>query len=239
MSQTPILLEAANITTGYGASTILRNVSLSVGEKETVGLLGRNGMGKTTLLRTLFGLLPPGPGTVRFAGRDLTGARPAVISRAGMALVPEGRGIFPNLSVLENLTMSARKGADGRNAWTLARIFELFPRLAERRTNWGDQLSGGEQQMLSIGRALMTNPNLIALDEATEGLAPRVRDEIWATLNVVAKEGVSIIVIDKNLDDLFALANRHVILSKGEVVFSGTSAELKGDPSLIDRWLGV
>lgn len=238
MPATP-LLEACAITTGYGPSTILRNVSLSIGQKETVGLLGRNGMGKTTLLRTLFGLLPPGPGTVHFAGRDLTGARPAAVSRAGMALVPEGRGIFPNLTVLENLTMAARTGADGRLGWTLARIFELFPRLAERRRNWGDQLSGGEQQMLSIGRALMTNPSLIALDEATEGLAPRVREEIWETLKVVAAEGVSIIVIDKNLDDLFALANRHIILSKGEVVFSGSGAELQGDPALIDRWLGV
>ena len=236
----PPLLEARGIATTHGRTPCLRDVAFTVGAGETVSLLGRNGMGKTTLLRTLTGLLSGGPGaSIRFAGRELAGTRPAAISRAGLALVPEGRGIFPNLSVLENLTLPARPGSSGKREWTLGRILDLFPRLAERRHNWGDQLSGGEQQMLSIGRALMTNPDLLMLDEATEGLAPKVRDEIWATIRVVAATGMSIVVVDKNLEDLFDLADRHVILAKGEVVFEGTTADLKADPDLVHRWLGV
>ncbi len=236
----PPLLEATGIATAHGRTPCLRDVAFAVGAGETVSLLGRNGMGKTTLLRTLTGLLSGGPtASIRFAGRDLAGRRPAEISRAGIALVPEGRGIFPNLTVLENLTLPARPGPSGKREWTLARVLELFPRLAERRQNWGDQLSGGEQQMLSIGRALMTNPDLLMLDEATEGLAPKVRDEIWATIRVVAATGMSIVVVDKNLEDLFDLADRNVILVKGEVVFEGTTADLKADPDLVHRWLGV
>jgi branched-chain amino acid transport system ATP-binding protein len=234
------LLEATAIATCHGRTPCLRDVAFRVGEGETVSLLGRNGMGKTTLLRTLTGLLSGGPtASIRFAGRELAGARPAVISRAGIALVPEGRGIFPNLSVLENLTLPARRGPNGKGEWTLSRVFDLFPRLAERRDNWGDQLSGGEQQMLSIGRALMTNPELLMLDEATEGLAPKVRDEIWATIRTVAATGMSIVVVDKNLEDLFDLADRHVVLAKGEIVFEGTTEDLKADPDLVHRWLGV
>jgi branched-chain amino acid transport system ATP-binding protein len=236
----PLLLEARGIATSHGRTPCLRDVAFTVGAGETVSLLGRNGMGKTTLLRTLTGLMSGGPSaSIRFAGRDLAGARPAVISRAGIALVPEGRGIFPNLSVVENLTLPARPGPTGKREWALARVFDLFPRLAERRQNWGDQLSGGEQQMLSIGRALMTNPDLLMLDEVTEGLAPKVRDEIWATIRVVAATGMSIVVVDKNLEDLFDLADRHVILAKGEIVFEGTTEDLKADPDLVHRWLGV
>ena len=236
----PPLLEARGIATSHGRTPCLRDVAFTVGAGETVSLLGRNGMGKTTLLRTLTGLAAGGPNaSIRFRDAELAGARPAAIARAGIALVPEGRGIFPNLTVLENLTLPARPGPSGKREWTLPRIFDLFPRLAERRDNWGDQLSGGEQQMLSIGRALMTNPDLLMLDEATEGLAPKVRDEIWATIRVVAATGMSIVVVDKNLDDLFDLADRHVILAKGEVVFEGSTADLKGDPDLVHRWLGV
>jgi branched-chain amino acid transport system ATP-binding protein len=234
------LLEATAIATCHGRTPCLRDVAFRVGEGETVSLLGRNGMGKTTLLRTLTGLLSGGPSaSIRFAGRELSGARPAVISRAGIALVPEGRGIFPNLTVLENLTLPARRGPTGKQEWTLERVLGLFPRLAERRDNWGDQLSGGEQQMLSIGRALMTNPELLMLDEATEGLAPKVRDEIWATIRAVAATGMSIVVVDKNLEDLFELADRHVVLAKGEIVFEGSTEDLKADPDLVHRWLGV
>ena len=234
------LLAATGLATAHGRVPCLRDVALEVAPGETLGLLGRNGMGKTTLLRTLTGLMSGGPGaSIRFAGRELAGRRPAEIARAGIALVPEGRGIFPNLTVLENLILPRRPGPTGRRDWTLERIFELFPRLAERRTNWGDQLSGGEQQMLSIGRALMTNPLMLMLDEATEGLAPKVRDEIWRTLGIVAATGMAIVVVDKNLDDLFTLADRHVVLAKGEVVFTGTTGELTGDPDLVHRWLGV
>ncbi|MBV5266551.1 ABC transporter ATP-binding protein [Pinisolibacter aquiterrae] len=234
------LLAATGLATAHGRVPCLRDVAFTVRPGETIGLLGRNGMGKTTLLRTLTGLLSGGPtASIRFRGKDLAGAKPAAISRAGIALVPEGRGIFPNLTVLENLILPERAGPSGKRDWTLDRIFDLFPRLAERRTNWGDQLSGGEQQMLSIGRALMTNPELLMLDEATEGLAPKVRDEIWRTLRVVAETGMAIVVVDKNLEDLFELADRHFILAKGEIVFEGTTADLTAEPDLVHRWLGV
>ncbi len=234
------LLAATGIATAHGRVPCLRDVALHIAPGETIGLLGRNGMGKTTLLRTICGLMSGGPtASIRFRGRELAGAKPAVIARAGIALVPEGRGIFPNLTVLENLTLPHRAGPDGRRDWTLERVFDLFPRLAERRGNWGDQLSGGEQQMLSIGRALMTNPELLMLDEATEGLAPKVRDEIWKTLSIVAATGMAIVVVDKNLEDLFRLADRHFILAKGEIVFEGTTAALTADADLVHRWLGV
>jgi branched-chain amino acid transport system ATP-binding protein len=235
-----LLLEARGIATAHGRVPCLRSVDFTVRPGETVSLLGRNGMGKTTLLRTLTGLMSGGSGaSIRLNGRELAGRRPAEIARAGIALVPEGRGIFPNLTVEENLTLPARPGPSGKREWTLERIFELFPRLHERRTNWGDQLSGGEQQMLSIGRALMTNPDLLMLDEATEGLAPKVRDEIWATIRIVAATGMSIVVVDKNLEDLFALCDTHFILAKGEIVFQGSTRDLTADPDLVHRWLGV
>lgn len=234
----PILL-AEKINTFYGQSHILRGVDFRVMPHETVSLLGRNGMGKTTLLRTLMGLIAPRTGSILLNGASITGERASLSAKAGLAFIPEDRGIFPNLTVLENLTFAARPGRGSRPDWTLERIYALFPRLAERRSHWGNQLSGGEQKMLSIGRALLTNPDIILLDEATEGLAPKVRDEIWATLRLVASSGIAAVVVDKNLDDLLALAHRHVVMAKGEIVFDGSTAALKADEALIHRHLGV
>jgi branched-chain amino acid transport system ATP-binding protein len=238
-SATMAALQAQGLNTFYGQSHILRNLSFLVGPQETVSLLGRNGMGKTTLLRTLVGLVRPRSGRVHLNGADVTGARPSAVARQGLAFVPEGRGIFPNLSVEENLTFAKRARRKSGPEWTLERIYSMFPRLAERRANWGNQLSGGEQKMLAIGRALMTNPDILLLDEATEGLAPKVRDEIWATLRLISQSGIASVVVDKNLDDLLVLADRHVILSKGEVVFEGDTAALRADEALIHRHLGV
>jgi branched-chain amino acid transport system ATP-binding protein len=231
-------LQAEKLNAYYGQSHVLRNLDFRVGREETVSLLGRNGMGKTTLLRTLVGLVATRSGAIRLNGADITRARTSSIARAGLAFVPEGRGIFPNLTVAENLTFAARGGGEG-GGWTLKRIYEMFPRLAERRSHWGNELSGGEQKMLAIGRALMTNPNILLLDEATEGLAPKVREEIWATLRAIRTAGIATVVVDKNLADLIALADRHVILSKGEVVFEGDTGALKADEGLIHRHLGV
>jgi branched-chain amino acid transport system ATP-binding protein len=238
MSDVP-LLEARGLDAFYGASHVLRNVDFRVGRGETVSLLGRNGMGKTTLLRSLMGLVAPKSGEIRFDGVEIRGWRPSAIARAGVGFVPEGRGIFPNLTVEENLVFAARAGADGRRDWTREAIFDLFPRLAERRTNWGNQLSGGEQQMLTVGRALMSNPLLLMVDEATEGLAPLVRDDIWRTLKLIADRGVAIVVVDKNLDDLKTLCRRHVILVKGEVVFEGSSDDLADRDEFVRSQLGL
>ena len=238
MSDAP-LLEARGLDTFYGASHVLRSVDFRVGRGETVSLLGRNGMGKTTLLRSLMGLVSPRNGKIRFAGVEILGWRPSAIARAGVGFVPEGRGIFPNLTVEENLVFAARADADGRRDWTREAIFDLFPRLAERRANWGNQLSGGEQQMLTVGRALMSNPSLLMVDEATEGLAPLVRDDIWRTLKLIADRGVAIVVVDKNLDDLKALCRRHVILVKGEVVFEGSTADLAAKDDFVRSQLGL
>jgi branched-chain amino acid transport system ATP-binding protein len=235
---TPAIL-AENINTYYGRSHILRSVSFRVAPGETVSLLGRNGMGKTTLLRTLSGLVRPASGSIRLNGADVTSARAAVRSRAGLAIVPEGRGIFPNLTVAENLTFAARANNKGERPWPLERVYSLFPRLAERKHHWGNELSGGEQQMLSIGRALMTSPSIVLLDEATEGLAPKLRDEIWATVKQITASGIAAIIVDKNLNDLLALADRNTIMAKGEIVFDGTSAALRADEALIHRHLGV
>ncbi len=232
-------LSARGLDTFYGQSHILRGVDFHVAPGEAVSLLGRNGMGKTTLLRTLMGLVAPRAGTVRLGSADITGARPSAVARAGLAFVPEDRGIFPNLTVEENLTVAARARPGTPTPWTLERIAALFPRLIERRAHWGNQLSGGEQKMLAIGRALMTNPDIVLLDEATEGLAPKIRDEIWATVRLIRASGIAAIVVDKNLDDLLLLADRNVVLTKGEIVFEGTSAALKADPALIHRHLGV
>jgi branched-chain amino acid transport system ATP-binding protein len=233
------MLEARGIDTYYGPSHILRGVNFRVGRGETVSLLGRNGMGKTTLLRTLMGLLKPKRGSILLNGCDITSARPSVNARAGMGFVPEGRGIFPNLSVEENLLFAKREGPEGQVVWTPEAIYNMFPRLAERRKIWGNLLSGGEQQMLTIGRVLLSNPTVLLIDEATEGLAPKMRDEIWKTLGVIATKGISIIIVDKNLDDLVELVDRHVILTKGEVVFEGTSEQLLADQEMVRTMLGV
>jgi len=233
------LLAVTRLEAFYGASQVLHGLDLSVARGEQVALIGRNGMGKTTLLRSLMGLVGDCRGEIDFAGRNIRGAAPEDIARAGLALVPEGRGIFGSLTVEENLTMAARAGRDGRQAWTLTRIYQLFPRLRERRGNGGHQLSGGEQQMLTIGRALMTNPDLILIDEATEGLAPLVARDIWATLGVISGEGIATIVVDKDFRSLAKIADRAVVLSKGTVVFNGPPGELMAQPELLERHLGV
>ena len=234
-----VLLEVSGLDAFYGASRILHGVDIAVARGEQVALIGRNGMGKTTLLRALMGLVPDCRGEVSFAGRDIRRAAPETIARAGLALVPEGRGIFASLSVTENLTMAARPGSDGRRTWTLARIFELFPRLHQRRNNGGHQLSGGEQQMLTIGRALMTNPDLILIDEATEGLAPLVARDIWTTLGVIRGEGIATIVVDKDFRSLAKIVDRVVLLAKGAVMFDGAPGDLTSRPELLERHLGV
>jgi branched-chain amino acid transport system ATP-binding protein len=233
------LVEATGLHTYYGSSHVLHGVDFSVGRGETVALMGRNGMGKTTLLRSLLGLTPPARGRVAIDGRDMTGARPHQIAREGIALVPEGRGIFPNLSVREHLVMAARPGRDGRRDWTLERVLETFPRLAERLDHGGAQLSGGEQQMLTIGRALMTNPGLLILDEATEGLAPIISREIWAILRTIRATGIAAVIVDKNHAAVTAVADRAVILVKGRVVFADTAAALRARPDVLQRHLGV
>lgn len=238
MSAAP-LVEATGLHTYYGSSHVLHGVDFTVARGETVALMGRNGMGKTTLLRSLLGLTPPARGRVAIDGRDMTGAHPHQIAREGIALVPEGRGIFPNLSVREHLVMAARPDRGGRREWTLARVLETFPRLAERLDHGGAQLSGGEQQMLTIGRALMTNPALLILDEATEGLAPIISREIWAILRKIRATGIAAVIVDKNHAAVTAVAERAVILVKGRVVFADTTAALRERPDVLRRHLGV
>jgi branched-chain amino acid transport system ATP-binding protein len=233
------LLEVADLHAGYGASTVLFGVSLEIGTGEVLALLGRNGMGKTTTVRAIMGLLRPTRGTIRLAGRPQEGRASYRIARSGIGLVPEGRQIFPNLTVEENLVATAANRRGHAEAWTLARVYELFGQLKERRRHLGNQLSGGEQQMLAIGRALMTNPDLLVLDEASEGLAPLIRAEIWRCLGRLKAEGQSILVIDKNLEALLRLADRHAILEKGRVVWQGTSAELAAAPEVQRTYLGV
>ena len=234
------LLEGRELDTYYGQSHVLRGASIRIGAGETIGLMGRNGMGKTTLIRTLVGLVRPRRGCVLLDGEDVTQLPTFAIARRGIAYVPEGRGIFASLSVAENLAIAERGGtAAAGPAWTAARVLELFPRLAQRLGNRGDQLSGGEQQMLAIGRALLTNPRLLILDEATEGLAPIIRDEIWKTVRLIRSTGMATLVVDKTVAAVTAVADRIVILVKGEVVFEGTPAALKADPELMHRHLGV
>jgi branched-chain amino acid transport system ATP-binding protein len=233
------LLEGRELDTYYGQSHVLRGVSVRIGAGETIGLMGRNGMGKTTLIRTLVGLVRARRGSVLVDGEDVTRLPTFAIARRGIAYVPEGRGIFASLSVAENLAIAGRGGPASGGSWTAARVLELFPRLAERLTNRGDQLSGGEQQMLAIGRALLTNPRLLILDEATEGLAPIIRDEIWKTVALIRSTGMATLVVDKTVAAVTAIADRIVILVKGEVVFEGTPAALKANPELMHRHLGV
>jgi branched-chain amino acid transport system ATP-binding protein len=232
------MLEVRNLQAGYGAAQVLFDVSLDVGSGEVVTLLGRNGMGKTTTVKSIMGLLRPHGGEVRFEGDAVAGLPPFRVAQHGIGLVPEGRQIFPTLTVEENLVATAASRS-GERRWTLETVYDLFPRLKERRANLGSQLSGGEQQMLAVGRALMTNPKLLILDEATEGLAPLIRTEIWSCLKRLKAEGQAILVIDKNVDVLTTFADRHVIVEKGRSVWTGTSAELAADPSLKDRYLHV
>jgi branched-chain amino acid transport system ATP-binding protein len=233
------LVEARGLHAYYGASHILHGVDLAVRPGEALGLMGRNGMGKTTLLKTLLGLVPARSGSVRVKGEDMTGAPTYRLARRGIAYVPEGRGIFPNLSVRENLVMAARADSRGRRDWTLERVLATFPRLAERLGHGGAQLSGGEQQMLTIGRALMTNPELLILDEATEGLAPKIAREIWRIVRAVGESGIATVIVDKNFAAVNAITDRNLILVKGEVVFEGTAAGLRARPDVHQRYLGV
>ncbi len=233
------VVEVKELHAFYGASHVLHGVDLSVGRGEILSLMGRNGMGKTTTIRSIFGLVRPRRGEIRIYGEDMTGRRPDSIARQGLALVPEGREIFPNLSVEENLVMAARPGRDGATPWTRERVLGIFPRLAERLGSMGDQLSGGEQQMLSIGRALMTNPELLILDEATEGLAPLIRKEIWAVLRDIKQAGIASIIVDKDVEALLSVCDRCLILAKGRVVFSGSASELAENPEIHRKYLGV
>lgn len=234
-----MLIEMRNIEAGYGSAKVLFGLSLNIGEGEVVTLIGRNGMGKTTTVRTLMGLVRATSGEITLAGERIEKMPPHSIARLGVGLVPEGRQIFPNLSVRENLVMAGIDRNWGAEAWTFDRVIDFFPRLGERLSNSGTQLSGGEQQMLAIGRALMTNPRLLVLDEATEGLAPVIREEIWNRLGMLKRSGLSILVIDKELEALCELADRHYVLEKGEIAWSGSTAELMANPSIHETYLGV
>ncbi|MFM2055661.1 MAG: hypothetical protein RLY71_46 [Pseudomonadota bacterium] len=238
---TQALLSVRGLQAGYGRAQVLFDVSFDVRPGEVITLLGRNGMGRSTTVKCLFGMLPALAGTIEVDGERANGQPSHRIARRGLALVPEGRQIFTALTVEENLIATAHvpKGVKADQAWTLERVYSFFPRLKERRTNLGSQLSGGEQQMLAIGRALMTNPKLLVLDEATEGLAPLIRAEIWRTLGELKREGLAQIVIDKNVGQLLQLADRHVVIEKGRVVWHGDSAALQTHPEIVHQYLGV
>jgi|LauGreDrversion4_2_1035121.scaffolds.fasta_scaffold311868_2 branched-chain amino acid transport system ATP-binding protein len=238
-STSSALLHVQGLNTCYGASHVLRDLSFKVDRGQTVGLMGRNGMGKSTLLKSIVGLVKPRSGQIQFQGQAIQGQTPYDIALQGMAYVPEGRGIFGNLSVHENLVMAARPGVRGQQDWTYQRVLDTFPRLGERLSHGGQQLSGGEQQMLSIGRALMTNPDLLLLDEATEGLAPLIALEIWRICALVAQSGISTVIVDKNWQHVTQVTQHNVILVKGEVVFQGSSAELLSQPEVLNQHLGV
>ena len=227
-----LLVDAQGVQAWYGSSHILRGVDLQLAEGESLGLLGRNGMGKSTLIRTLLGYVKQRSGTIRIGGRDVSRAEPHVVARLGVGYVPEGRGIFPNLTVREHLVMAARPGTDGRVEWNYARVMQTFPRLAEREQHLGGHLSGGEQQMLAIGRALMTNPRLVVLDEATEGLAPLVVDEIWRVIDAIRATGMASIVVDRDYRRVLAHVDRVVVLQKGVVVLAGARDAVQDDPRL-------
>ena len=233
------MLSVRGLHTFYGDSHVLHGVDLDIPAGAAVGLLGRNGMGKTTLIRTVMGYLRPREGRIAWDGTDVTGAPPERIARLGVGYVPEGRGIFPNLSVRENLVMAARAPADGAPTWTFERVMATFPRLSERLSHGGQQLSGGEQQMLAIGRALMTHPRLLILDEATEGLAPLVVAEIWRVIALIRESGIATLVVDRNYKAVLAHTDRAVVLEKGRVVLAGDAAELSARPEALARVLGV
>ncbi len=233
------ILAATGLHTYYGASHVLRGVDLSVMPGEAIGLMGRNGMGKTTLIRTLLGLAPMRAGQILVDGRDVAGQAPHARARQGIAVVPEGRGVFGSLSVRENLLLAARPGADGTVRWPLDRVLSVFPRLAQRIGHRGGQLSGGEQQMVAIGRALMTSPRLLILDEATEGLAPLVRDEIWRTIALIRQDGIATIVVDRTVTAVLSLVDRATVLVKGQVGYDGDPAALAADDAMLSRFLGV
>ena len=242
-----LLIDARGLNTYYGASHILRGIDFTVAPGETIGLMGRNGMGKSTLLKSIMGLVKPRGGSVHIMGRDMTGRAPFEIATMGIAYVPEGRGIFGNLSVTENLRMAARAGtteaararARAGQDWTYDRVLQTFPRLSERLDHGGQQLSGGEQQMLTIGRALMTNPDVLILDEATEGLAPLIAREIWRICSLIRDSGISSVIVDKNWKHVTQISDRNVILVKGEVAFAGSTDALLRQPELLERYLGV
>ncbi len=233
------LVQTQGLHTHYGASHILRGIDFTVATGETIGLMGRNGMGKSTLLKSIMGIVKPSAGSVHIKGRAMTGASTCDVARQGIAYVPEGRGIFGNLNVRENLVMAARAGSRGQRDWTCERVLATFPRLAERLNHGGQQLSGGEQQMLTIGRALMTNPDLLILDEATEGLAPLIAREIWRICGLIRESGISSVIVDKNWKHVTQITDRNVILVKGEVVFEGCSDSLLAQPHLLEQHLGV
>lgn len=233
------LIEASGLHTYYGASHILQGVDIRIDAGESIGLLGRNGMGKTTLIRTVMGHLPAAQGKIVIRGKDNTRAQPHQVARQGVAYVPEGRGIFPNLDVRENLLVAARPGFNGRNDWTYERVLETFPRLSERLGHGGQQLSGGEQQMLAIGRALMTNPDVLILDEATEGLAPLIIAEIWRIIEAIRETGVATLIVDRNYRKVLAHTDRCVVLEKGRVVEQRDSSTLASQSDLLTRYLGV
>ena len=242
-----VLIAAHGLNTYYGASHILRGIDFTVARGETIGLMGRNGMGKSTLLKSIMGLVKPRSGTVQVMGQDMTRRAPYEIATLGIAYVPEGRGIFGNLSVVENLRMAERAGssnaararAKAGQDWNYERVLDTFPRLKERLGHGGQQLSGGEQQMLTIGRALMTNPDVLILDEATEGLAPLIAREIWRICALIRESGISSVIVDKNWKHVTQITDRNVILVKGQVVFAGSSAELLAKPQLLEQYLGV
>ena len=233
------MLKVEQLQAFYGTSQALFDMNLQVDKGEVVTLIGRNGMGKTTTIHSIMGIVSAASGAITYQGKNITALSPFKIARLGLALVPEGRQIFPNLTVNENLIATAANKRGNTNPWTKEKILDLFPPLAERLSSMGNLLSGGEQQMLAIGRALMTNPDLLLLDDATEGLAPLVRKDIWSSLNALKNAGLSILIVDKNLNDLAAIADRHYVIEKGNIVWQGNSQQLTDDPTIKDKYLGV
>lgn len=233
-----LVVQIQDLHAWYGSSHVLHGISLEIGRGETIGLLGRNGMGKSTLIRSLLGLVPQRDGKITVFGHDVSKAKPHTVARMGIAYVPEGRGVFTNLDVKENLVMASRIGRNGQNDWTLEKVLETFPRLKERYTNLGGELSGGEQQMLSIGRALMTHPDLIILDEATEGLAPLIVQEIWRVIDEIRASGIATLIVDRDFKKVLQRSDKALVLQKGQVVLSGPSLQLLQDPTL-NSYLGL